>query len=43
MDLVENPIAVNYDVQNVNPITNIDCEILFYSKVKMIMPLFILE
>lgn len=34
MDLVENPIAVNYDVQNVNPITNIDCEILFYSKVK---------
>ena len=32
--LIENPIAVNYDILNVEPKTNIDCEILFYSNVE---------
>lgn len=29
--LIQNPMAVNYDIKNVEPETSIDCEILFYS------------
>ena len=32
--LIENPMAVNYDVNKVEPKTKIECEILFYSNVK---------
>ena len=32
--LVMNPMAVNYNIQNVDTSTNIDCEILFYIKVE---------
>ena len=32
-NLIESPLCVNYDIRNVNKSTNIDCEILFYSKV----------
>lgn len=32
--LIENPMAVNYDINKVEPETNIECEILFYSNVK---------
>lgn len=32
--LLMNPMAVNYNIQNVDTSTNIDCEILFYSKVE---------
>lgn len=30
--LLEKPLAVNYDKSKVKPPTNIECEILFYSK-----------
>lgn len=32
--LIENPMAVNYDINNVDGTTNIECEILFYSNVE---------
>ena len=32
--LIENPMAVNYDINKVEPETRIECEILFYSNVK---------
>lgn len=32
--LIENPMAVDYDVNKVEPKTKIECEILFYSNVK---------
>lgn len=32
-ELIEKPMAVNYDKDKVVPATNIECEILFYSKV----------
>ena len=33
-NLIENPMAVNYDIDKVDAETNIECEILFYSNVK---------
>lgn len=33
-ELIQNPMAVNYDIEKVGTATNIECEILFYSKVK---------
>lgn len=32
--LIKNPLAVIYDISNVQPHTSIDCEILFYNSVK---------
>lgn len=32
--LIKNPMAVNYDINKVEPETSIECEILFYSNVK---------
>lgn len=31
-DIIENPIAVNFENKNVDPPTKIDCDILFYTK-----------
>ena len=31
-DIIENPIAVNFENRNVDPPTKIDCDILFYTK-----------
>ena len=31
-DIVENPVAVKFKNQNVDPPTKIDCDILFYTK-----------
>ncbi len=31
-DILENPVAVNFKNQNVDPPTKIDCDILFYTK-----------
>ncbi len=31
-DIIENPVAVNFENKNVDPPTKIDCDILFYAK-----------
>ena len=31
-EIIENPIAVNFKNEDVNPPTRIDCDILFYTK-----------